>query len=107
MSCFESFVSVLTHDCASRLYVKESDKWCTYNGILFDNEKHVCCSESSSDCCEPDPGILAGLAVGILVFLLLLLLASCAACTCCPQHKRLRGQAPAVVVLVPTGQERA
>jgi len=59
-----------------------------YSSLLGD----VCCASSTSDCCEVNPGALAGVIIGGVV-VLALLIASCVACcisqccACCPCNK--------------------
>ena len=40
---------------------QETDKWCEMGGT------DVCCAQSSSECCEPNGGAIAGLVIGIIV----------------------------------------
>ena len=52
----------------------------------------ICCAESTDDCCEINPGALAGAIIGVIVVLCLAVL-SCVACSlfkccsCCPCNK--------------------
>lgn len=59
-SCPSNCPNTYTGSC-SALQVK-SDKWCD-SGIFGS----VCCASSSDDCCDDNPGAIAGLVIGVLV----------------------------------------
>jgi hypothetical protein len=64
----------------------------TWTFLSTTSTGQVCCAESTGDCCEINPGALAGAIIGVIVVLGLAVL-SCVACclfkccSCCPCNK--------------------
>lgn len=52
----------------------------------------VCCAGSEGGCCELNPGVIAGIVIGCLAFILILVLICVCApcCTCCPCNKHAK-----------------
>jgi surface protein len=45
------------------VFNQETDKWCEYAGT----NNRFCCAEDDEECCEDNPGAIAGLVIGIIV----------------------------------------
>ena len=45
-------------------FANENDNWCTNA-----DDEDICCASSSRDCCDTDGGAIAGLVIGLLIFL--------------------------------------
>ena len=58
--------------------VKKTDQWCG----------DICYAESSDDCCEINPGPVAGIVIGIILFIVLSIVGCCACCGCCCFRKK-------------------
>ena len=56
---------------------KNEDSWCDVAGSEF------CCATSEEGCCPTDGGAVAGLVIGIIVFLALSITACAWCCKCC------------------------
>lgn len=90
-----SLENINTGSCG--LFSKEkADTWCTHEGDVHDpifgeifSGDKICCATSSTGCCDPDSGAIAGVAIGLIIGLSLLILLCCACCSGCPCHKRL------------------
>mmetsp|Transcript_56515 Transcript_56515/g.134665 ORF Transcript_56515/g.134665 Transcript_56515/m.134665 type:complete len:144 (+) Transcript_56515:85-516(+) len=48
-----------------------------------------CCAKSSDECCEANPGGIAGAVIGVIVLIAVITLISCGCCGCCPGYKLL------------------
>lgn len=57
--------------------VKDDSNWCTALGSEF------CCGASSASCCKTDGGAVAGLVIGIIIFLGISITACAWCCKCC------------------------
>jgi hypothetical protein len=55
--------NVYTGHCGA--FANDNDNWCTDS---FSNEDY-CCASSSSGCCDPNAGAIAGLVIGIVIIL--------------------------------------
>lgn len=64
-------------------FSEESNKVCKYDG------DSVCCAKSKGDCCDPNEGMIAGVAIAGIVAVLLLVLLCCSCCKCCPFYSKL------------------
>mmetsp|Transcript_6684 Transcript_6684/g.11515 ORF Transcript_6684/g.11515 Transcript_6684/m.11515 type:complete len:120 (-) Transcript_6684:147-506(-) len=78
-------------------FLKKTDCW----------SGEQCCADSSGDCCEPDPGPIAGIVIGIFFFLLMTTAGSCACFSCCPANEKIhyhvfrrQGREPTIVAAV-------
>ena len=76
-SCSQSFDAFIS-SCEDNLYEgdcgafsEESNKVCKYDG------EWVCCAKSKGDCCDPNEGMIAGVAIAGIVAVLLLVLLCC------------------------------
>ena len=58
--------------------------WCDKSSIAS-----FCCAQSQGDCCEPNPGVIAGMTIGAVAFVAVMVLACCACCSCCKYHDKL------------------
>ena len=66
LSCEDN---LYTGSCGA--FSEESNKFCKYDG------DSVCCAKSKSDCCDPNEGMIAGVAIAGIVGVLLLVLLCC------------------------------
>ena len=58
--------------------VKKTDQWCG----------EFCYAESTDDCCEINPGPVAGIAIGSILLIVLAIVGCCACCRCCCFRKK-------------------
>ena len=77
-------------DCSG--LAKKTDKFC--------GDSIYCCAKSSTDCCEANGGAIAGIVIGLAVFLALAITGCAYCCKCCCFKKP---PVPAAVVMVPQG----
>jgi len=83
-----------TGHCGGLLWQEADGCWEEYTWTFRSttSTEQVCCAESTDDCCEINPGALAGAIIGVIVVLCLAVL-SCVACSlfkccsCCPCNK--------------------
>ena len=66
LSCEDN---LYTGSCGA--FSEESNKFCKYDG------DSVCCAKSKGDCCDPNEGMIAGVAIAGIVAVLLLVLLCC------------------------------
>ena len=59
------------YDVSCGAFSEESNKVCKYDG------DSVCCAKSKGDCCDPNEGMIAGVAIAGIVGVLLLVLLCC------------------------------
>ena len=59
------------YDVSCGAFSEESNKVCKYDG------DSVCCAKSKGDCCDPNEGMIAGVAIAGIVAVLLLVLLCC------------------------------
>ena len=58
--------------------VKKTDQWCD----------DFCFAESKDDCCEINPGPVAGIAIGSILLIVFAIVGCCACCRCCCFQRR-------------------
>jgi hypothetical protein len=75
-SCVFDLSAPLYSGCGS--FYKETNLFCV--DPLFGN---VCCGDDSSDCCEPNVGVMVGVGIGIFAFFTMLICGCCYCCKCC------------------------
>ena len=75
---------------------KNEERWCKYPS----RTDEVCCASTSDDCCPVDEGLIAGVAVGVILTISLCCVACCYCCKCCC-FKYRQNQNPPVVMYVP------
>ena len=68
--------NVYTGSC--NVVVKKTDQWCG----------EFCYAESTDDCCEINPGPVAGIAIGSILLIVLAIVGCCACCRCCCFRKK-------------------
>ena len=67
-----------TYAGSCNVVVKKTDQWCG----------DFCYAESKDDCCEINPGPVAGIVIGIILFIVLSIVGCCACCGCCCFRKK-------------------
>ena len=84
------FSNVECYDGCPPLSLKDESLWCDITDYSF------CCGELE-DCCPPDEGAIAGLVIGIVVFMVASITLCAYCCKCCCFRPAAQAQAPAVV----------
>ncbi|CAL1277805.1 unnamed protein product [Larinioides sclopetarius] len=99
---------------ALKFFSKVSAMDCNVAGLsiscpgIFDQSKSFCCKIGSTSlemCCDANdflkqnPGILAGIIVGVLVFLIIVTLLCCCFCSCCCLAQRRMNRGGVVYVV--------
>jgi len=91
--------NIYTGSCGA--LAQKSECWETYSYLTTSGQttQEICCANGSGDCCEGNPGAIAGVVIGGIVILVLSIVACVACCVspccaCCPCNKHNAAKNP-------------